>query len=192
MEECNFSPSAALDEWLDKHPDKAMTIAKVAVKSLWLAPAEDRLLEEGEDFMSGADYIDEIEGASESVGLIEEIERIQKIIDENTPEESRDHDTEHIRMTEDEFIERFRPEVNENDEYYRQRDWTGAELDIDKAIKERRCWTATADDDGCFCIVEGGRMLNRYYNILTEKPWEDGKTYFIQNPEDKKSEMELS
>ena len=93
-----------------------------------------------------------------------------------------------LSLTDEQFIERYQPEKNENDEYYRQRDWTVQEdwEAVRAADKEMRAWTAVTDDDGDFCIVSGLSIVNRLYYIITEKPLERKELMVqVSDPEDK-------
>ena len=80
-----------------------------------------------------------------------------------------------LKLTEDQFIARYRPEENQEGGYYRQRDWSGADdlRAINEVVKDNRVWTAVDDDNGEFCIVAGMRHVNRLYYIITEKPAEN-------------------
>ncbi len=80
-----------------------------------------------------------------------------------------------LKLTEDQFINRYKPELTEEGNYYRQREWfeKNDTSVIHNAILENRCWTAVDDDDGEFCIVWGNRTVNRLYNIITARPIED-------------------
>jgi hypothetical protein len=80
-----------------------------------------------------------------------------------------------LTLTDDQFIARYKPEENEQGDYYRQRDWTVPEdqEEIEKATKEHRIWTAGDDDDGNFGISSGWHFVNRLYYIITELPLEN-------------------
>jgi hypothetical protein len=80
-----------------------------------------------------------------------------------------------LTLTDDQFIARYKPETTEHGDYYRQRDWTVPEdqVEIEKATAEHRIWTAGDDDDGNFCISSGWHYVNRLYYIITEIPLEN-------------------
>jgi len=95
-----------------------------------------------------------------------------------------------LNLTDDQFIARYKPETDEHGNYYRQRDWTVPEdqVEIEKATKEHRIWTAGDDDNGNFCISSGWHFVNRLYYIITEIPLEN-PDWIVQVPSD---EEELS
>lgn len=78
-----------------------------------------------------------------------------------------------LELTETQFINRYKPEEQPDGSYYLQREWFDSEDIIKKAISEKRCWTAVDGDNGEFLIIWGNRVVNRIYNIITEKPIED-------------------
>jgi len=90
-----------------------------------------------------------------------------------------------LTLTDDQFIARYKPEENEQGGYYRQRDWTVPEdqVEIEKATAEHRIWTAGDDDDGNFCISSGWHFVNRLYYIITELPLEN-PDWIVQVPSD--------
>jgi hypothetical protein len=90
-----------------------------------------------------------------------------------------------LTLTDDQFIARYKPEENLQGDYYRQRDWTVPEdqVEIEKATKEHRIWTAGDDDDGNFCISSGWHFVNRLYYIITELPLEN-PDWNVQVPDD--------
>lgn len=90
-----------------------------------------------------------------------------------------------LTLTDDQFIARYKPEEDEQGEYYRQRDWTVLEdqEEIEKASAENRIWTAMDDDNGNFCISSGWHLVNRLYYIITEIPLEN-PDWNVQVPSD--------
>jgi len=80
-----------------------------------------------------------------------------------------------LNLSDDEFINRYKPERDKHGNYYRQRDWTCPEdqAEIEKATAENRIWTAGDDDNGNFCISSGWHYVNRLYYIITERPVEN-------------------
>lgn len=90
-----------------------------------------------------------------------------------------------LNLTDDQFIARYKPEKNEQGGYYRQRDWTIPEdqVEIEKATAEHRIWTAGDDDDGNFCISSGWHYVNRLFYIITELPLEN-PDWIVQVPSD--------
>jgi hypothetical protein len=80
-----------------------------------------------------------------------------------------------LHLTEDQFNDRYHPELDSQGGLYRQREWSNPEdlSVIKQAIDENRCWTAIEDDAGDWCLVWGNRTVNRLYNVITEKPIED-------------------
>ena len=80
-----------------------------------------------------------------------------------------------LELTDDQFIRRYDPEMTEQGDYYRQREWyENADVPVIKqAIEENRCWTMIDDDNGDPCITWGNRVVNRLYNIITRKPIEN-------------------
>lgn len=92
-----------------------------------------------------------------------------------------------LRLTENQFIARYRPEQTPDGGYYRQRDWTVPEdlLEI-IAADERGClWTAMDDDGGEFMIASGKHFVNRLYYIITESALEDPSwAATVQDPDE--------
>lgn len=90
-----------------------------------------------------------------------------------------------LTLTENQFENRYGPETDENGDLYRQREWYEPEdkVELEKAVAENRCWTAIDDDNGHWCLVWGNRVVNRLYNIITERPIED-PDWEIQVPDD--------
>lgn len=80
-----------------------------------------------------------------------------------------------LTLTDEQFINRYKPETDEQGNYYRAREWYDVpdRQEILKAIDENRCWTVVDDDDGNPCIVWGNRTVNRLFNIITENPIEN-------------------
>jgi hypothetical protein len=74
-------------------------------------------------------------------------------------------------MTEDQFIDRFQPIMCGDGYTMKEFGWNTEEekVVIHKAIKERRCWTVVAGDDGLY-ISHGNRVVNRLHNIITRNP----------------------
>lgn len=97
-------------------------------------------------------------------------------------------------LTENEFIERFRPEYDQEPGcYYRQRDWTDLrdKFDIEMARREGRLWTQIDADDGTWCIVSGCHHVNRNYYVICEVPTPDGEDFEVVDdyiPEDEDEE----
>jgi hypothetical protein len=90
-----------------------------------------------------------------------------------------------LTLTDEQFINRYKPETDEHGNYYRQRDWTDLEDQeaIEKATAENRIWTAGDDDNGNFCISSGWHFVNRLYYIITEIPLEN-PDWNVQIPSD--------
>lgn len=78
-----------------------------------------------------------------------------------------------LSLTDDQFVNRYKPETYKNGELYVQREWSTDRALLEAAVETNRCWTAIDDDFGRFCFVEGNRMVNRIYNIITERPLEN-------------------
>ena len=93
----------------------------------------------------------------------------------------------YLKLTDEQFDDRYKPERNADGSLYRQREWDGGEDEkaIKLAISQNRCWTVVEDDDGGMCTVWGNRTVNRIYNVLTEKPIEN-KDWHVEasDPED--------
>jgi hypothetical protein len=89
-----------------------------------------------------------------------------------TPEQSKPTTASAFRtITEDEFIEQFKPEQCEDGSYYRQRDWTDPDdlIVIEQAAKEGRCWTAL-NTDGGWGLSSGMHWVNRVFYIICAMP----------------------
>ena len=80
-----------------------------------------------------------------------------------------------LTLNDDQFIARYDPETDAEGNYYRQRDWCDPQdlALIDRAAAEGRCWTMVENDDGDPCLVEGKRLVNRLYYVVTRLPLED-------------------
>jgi hypothetical protein len=76
------------------------------------------------------------------------------------------------RMSEDEFIDKFKPE-EDGGMVYRLRDWTFPKdlKEIKKADKERRLWTMVEDDNGNPAVCQGDRRVNRQFYIICAVPY---------------------
>ena len=71
------SPRQRIKEWLEDCPRDALEdIAAAVVCGLYITP-EELLLEAGEDFPSGSDYIDHVGDALIASGVIDFIEGMQ-------------------------------------------------------------------------------------------------------------------
>lgn len=79
-----------------------------------------------------------------------------------------------VRIDEDEWIERFRPETLPDGSYYRQRHSCDPadKAAIDKANGEGRLWTATEGDDSQWCLTFGFHYVNRLYHVICEVPYD--------------------
>lgn len=88
-----------------------------------------------------------------------------------------------IILTDLQFIRRYKPETTPEGEYYRQREWYDQNdiPELRRAVSENRCWTMVDDDDGNPCIDWGNHVVNRIYNIITERPIEDPE-WIVQVP----------
>lgn len=84
-----------------------------------------------------------------------------------------------LRLTEDQFITRYEPELDYNGTYYRHRDWSGDEDVLNEAVRQCRCWTMIEDDNEQLAIVSGDRYVNALYHIVTRYPLEDPTWYVV-------------
>lgn len=82
-------------------------------------------------------------------------------------------------LTEDEFIDRFRPEQLPDGSYYRHRFWYEPEdqAAIALATTERRIWTQLAE--GSWSIENGLHIVGREAYIITEVPVPDGAEFEV-------------
>lgn len=125
------------------------------------------------------DIPDEAEFATKEDATVMDILRF--LDDHLGPEYPDEHGL--LNLTDDQFINRYRPETDEGGGYFLQREWSDSRDDLVAAIKKKCCWTAVNDDDGDFCIVWGNRTVNRLYNIITSHPIED-ESWEVQVPEE--------
>jgi hypothetical protein len=87
------------------------------------------------------------------------------------------------KLTEDQFIEKYKPEQDDDGGYYRQRYFKDL-LDktaLAKARKERRIWTAVEDDHGHWGISNGVHPVNNLYQVITKVPWGEDDDIFVQD-----------
>jgi hypothetical protein len=79
-----------------------------------------------------------------------------------------------VRIDENEWIDRFKPETLPDGSYYRQRDPYDPEdkAAIDVAARENRLWTAVDGDDGQWCLISGYHYVNRLYYVICEVPYD--------------------
>ena len=61
-----------------------------------------------------------------------------------------------------------------------------------EAAREQRLWTVVTGDFGGMYLVEGNRIVDRLYNIITEYPWRDSTEYQVTlcDPEEFEDEAE--
>lgn len=90
----------------------------------------------------------------------------------------------YIQLTDGQFIEQFKPEQNDEGEYYRQREWTVPEdwAAVVEANKERRVWTMM-DCDGLMILGEGLHYVNRLYYVITEVPYPEDTQVEVYDPD---------
>jgi len=87
---------------------------------------------------------------------------------------------ETVQLTEDYFIERFKPEAEEPGVYYKFRDFgEGNDGMLYAAMKERRLWTCITDDNGEWCVVNGAHVVNKINYILCEVPYGDNEDLIV-------------
>lgn len=86
-----------------------------------------------------------------------------------------------MRLDEDKFVERFKPETDENGDLYRQRDWCDAAdwKMIEQAAGERRLWTAVENDHGNWTLVNGFHRVNRLYYVICAVPYAEGDDFEV-------------
>jgi hypothetical protein len=77
--------------------------------------------------------------------------------------------TEATAMTEDAFIEHFKPEEHEDGSIYVQRYHDSREL-IEKAIKERKLWTMVEADEEWYLLPDY-HLVNRLYYVICQVPF---------------------
>ena len=87
-----------------------------------------------------------------------------------------------MKITEDEFIERFQPEKARDGSYYRHRDWNSkADMKaLRSALRSNRLWTAVEGDSGNWCVSSGYYYVNRLYYIITRIPITAGEEFWIE------------
>jgi hypothetical protein len=75
------------------------------------------------------------------------------------------------RMSETEFIDKYKPE-EDGGCVYRMRDWSFSKdlKAIKKAKKERRLWTMVDDGDGNLALCQGFHYVNRQYYVICAVP----------------------
>jgi len=78
-----------------------------------------------------------------------------------------------LQLTDEQFDNRYDPERHPDGSGPVQREWYEDEALIQLAIAEKRCWTAVTGDDGQFVITWGNRVVDRLYNIITNRPIEN-------------------
>lgn len=85
------------------------------------------------------------------------------------------------QITDEEFVERFRPETNPDGSLYRQRDWTDLQdwALCRTAHAERRLWTQTDGDAGEWCLHSGLHYVNRNYYVICEVPTPEGEEFWL-------------
>ena len=91
-----------------------------------------------------------------------------------------------MKISEDEFIARFRPEENERGELYRQRHLHDPNdtLAIQQARAEGRLWTAVEGDSGAWCCSSGFHYVNLLYYIITAVPVDPGEDFLVEDEDD--------
>lgn len=96
-----------------------------------------------------------------------------------------------LTLTDDQFIRRYKPELHADGVYYRQRDWYSKcdVHDLQRAVDAECCWTMIAGDSGGVFIEWGNRVVNRMYNIITEKPIEN-TSWHVQVPDNDYDDLE--
>ena len=77
-------------------------------------------------------------------------------------------------MSEDEFIEHYKPETEEDGSVYVQRDFNTHCITIKQAIEENRLWTMITgehpdnEDEDAMYLVLGHHIVNRLYSVVCE------------------------
>jgi hypothetical protein len=77
-------------------------------------------------------------------------------------------------ISEDEWLERFKPIAEKSDV------WVD-DPDFEQAFQERRLWTAVTDDYDDLVYTSGFHYVNRQFYVYCEVPYEEGKDYTVIN-----------
>jgi hypothetical protein len=84
-----------------------------------------------------------------------------------------------IALTEDQFIDRFKPEHDAEGTVYVQRELPKDRLAILDAQAGRRLWTMVEAEDSMY-LVQGSHYVNRLYYVICEVPYEKDEEFEIE------------
>lgn len=88
----------------------------------------------------------------------------------------------HTTITEDEFLNTFRPETDAQGSTYVQREWFTFEEKrlLEEMHGKNRLWTMVEDDNGNPCLVQGYHYVNRLYYVICEVPYPGDVEYNVE------------
>jgi len=88
---------------------------------------------------------------------------------------SRKRKTKPKTMSEDEFIERFKPLRDDESGRFVEDGGGHGCIDLDKALAERRLWTVVSGDKGEPILLQGAHYVNYLYNVVCMVPFLSGE-----------------
>ena len=88
-----------------------------------------------------------------------------------------------VTMTEDQWVEEFKPEDIEVSTARNYKDSETKKL-LHEASSERRLWTMVEDDEGNYCLTQGLHCVNFLFYIICNVPYDEDVEYVVEMDND--------